>query len=103
MDGLLAQMGEHLLDTQGVAGSSPVQSTIGCAVDVFALKNRFDKSVARCSTWGAHGFDMVRSKRVSCSGRHTYLAKAITGTHDIFAEADRTFSGVPADAEFALV
>lgn len=52
---------------------------------------------------GAHGFDMVRSKRVSCSGRHTYLAKAITGTHDIFAEADRTFTGVPADAELALV
>jgi hypothetical protein len=51
---------------------------------------------------GAHGFDMVRSKRISCSGRHTYLAKAITGEHDIFAEANASFMGVPADAEFAL-
>lgn len=91
MDGPLAQMGEHLLDTQGVTGSSPVW---------FTLQSFLTEKLCNM---GAHGFDMVRSKRVSCSGRHTYLAKAITGTHDIFAEADRTFSGVPADAEFALV
>ena len=40
-DGVLAQLGEHLLCTQGVIGSIPIRSTMTIIVELLILIERF--------------------------------------------------------------
>jgi hypothetical protein len=51
LEGRLAQLVEHLLDMQGVTGSSPVSSTILCQ---YTNKRKKDRVKFGCTSYKIH-------------------------------------------------